>query len=277
MRKKKKVIRFVLFLILIVFTIYTLAPIVWVFSTSFKTKAEANRFPPTIIPEKPTLENYVFLMNNSQMVRSFFNSLIVVIPATILCVAVSALAAFAFSRYSFAGGKTLLVIIMGIFMIPVTMNVIPLYLIFQRMGLLNTYMGVIIAYQVLVIPLNIFILKNHFDTIPKTLEEAAVLDGCSTFQRLTKIIIPLSWPGLAISAIFTFRFAWNEFVLPLLLINEPDKMVFQVAIYNFLGLYRIDWGHLSASIVVGMLPIVVIIVFFQKQLIQGIQKGSLKG
>lgn len=277
MSGKTKLIRSLLFIVLVVFAIYTLLPIFWVFVTSLKTPEEARSFPPSLIPKEITFDNYRTLFQDQQMMKSFLNSVIIAVPATILCVIISSLAAFAFSRYNFKGKKQLLAAVMGIFMIPITMNTIPLYLIFQRMGLLDTYTGVILAYQVLIIPLNIFILKNHFDTIPVSLEEAAALDGATTMQRFTKVIMPLSWPGLSISFIFTFRFAWNEFVLPMILISSPSKTVFQVAMYRFLGLYSIDWGLLSASIVIGMIPILIIIIFFQRQLLQGIQAGSLKG
>lgn len=277
MSGKTKLIRSLLFIVLVVFAIYTLLPIFWVFVTSLKTPEEARSFPPSLIPKEITFDNYRTLFQDQQMMKSFLNSIIIAVPATILCVIISALAAFAFSRYNFKGKKQLLAAVMGIFMIPVTMNTIPLYLIFQKMGLLDTYTGVILAYQVLIIPLNIFILKNHFDTIPVSLEEAAALDGATTIQRFTKVIMPLSWPGLSISFIFTFRFAWNEFVLPMILISTPSKTVFQVAMYRFLGLYSINWGLLSASIVIGMMPILIIIIFFQRQLLQGIQAGSLKG
>lgn len=275
--RKRHIVRTILFIILVLYAVYTLAPITWVFLTSLKTPEEASKFPPSIIPGRVTFENYEYIIKNSELRRSFMNSIIVSLAATTLCVAISALAAFSLSRYEFKAKRALTALIMGIFMIPITMNIVPLYLIFQRLGLLDTYACLILAYQVLVIPLNIFILKNHFDTIPKSLEEAAVLDGCTTMQRLTKIILPLSLPGLGVSFIFTFRFAWNEFVLPLVLISTPEKQVFQVAIYRFLGLYRIDWAHLTASVVVGMMPIVVIILFFQKQLIKGLQSGAIKG
>ncbi|ABX32193.1 binding-protein-dependent transport systems inner membrane component [Petrotoga mobilis SJ95] len=277
MTKKNKTIRAILFIILVIFAVYTIMPIFWVFVTSLKTPEEAREFPPSLIPKEVTFQNYQILFQDDQMMRSFLNSIIVAVPATLLCVIISALAAFSFSRYHFKGKKQLLAAVMGVFMIPITMNTIPLYLIFQRMGLLDTYAGVILAYQVLIIPLNIFILKNHFDTIPISLEEAAALDGASTMQRFTKVIMPLSWPGLSISFIFTFRFAWNEFVLPMILISSPSKTVFQVAMYRFLGLYSIDWGLLSAAIVIGMIPILIIIIFFQRQLLQGIQAGSIKG
>jgi multiple sugar transport system permease protein len=272
-----KIKNYVLLFILIIFAIYSVAPILWVFVTSFKTKDEAMQFPPKIIPQKVTMENYLHVFKNKEMMGSFWNSLIVSIGSTLLCVLVSALTAFSFSRYRYKGKAAFMSIIMGLFMVPVIMNLIPLYLMFGKIGLLDSKFGLIIVYQIIIIPLNIFILKAHFDTIPEALEEAAIIDGCGVLGRLKNIIIPVSWPGLTISFIFSFRFAWNEFALPLVFISSPDKMVFQVAIYRFLGLHAISWGYLTASIVVGMIPVIIIITFFQKQLLAGLTAGAVKG
>jgi ABC-type glycerol-3-phosphate transport system permease component len=274
MEKSNKI---VVYLLLIFFAIIIIFPIFWVLSTSIKPGSEAMKFPPSLFPDKMTLENYFYVFTNSYLVRSLINSIIVVIPSVILSVTISALAAYGFARYSFKGKDLLFGLMLGLFMIPVLMNLIPLYISLQKLNLLNSYIGLILTYQVLIVPLNIFMLKNYFETIPVELEEAAMIDGCSRLQAMTKVVLPLVWPGLATSMILSFRFAWNQFLFPLTFTSQPDKQVFQVAIYNFMGLYQINWGYLTASIIVGMIPILIILIIFQRRFISGLTAGAVKG
>src|ERR671914_2587 len=154
-------------------------------------------------------------------------------------------------------------------------HIIPLYIMFSQIGLLNSILGLILTFQILIIPLNIFLLKSYFETIPKELEEAALIDGCSNLGVLRRITIPLSMPGFAIAAVLAFRFSWNEFILPIVLANRPDSMVFQVALYEFVSLYRIEWGYLTAGINIALVPILVLMLIFQKQMIQGLTIGAV--
>jgi len=121
------------------------------------------------------------------------------------------------------------------------------------------------------------LLKNYFESLPKELEEAALIDGCSRLGSLVRITIPMSLPGFLIAAILSFRFSWNEFVLPIVLSNKPDSMMFQVALYQFISLYRIDWGYLTAGINIALIPVVVLMLIFQKRMIRGLTLGALKG
>jgi ABC-type glycerol-3-phosphate transport system permease component len=167
--------------------------------------------------------------------------------------------------------------ILGLFMIPLVINIIPLYIMLANVGLLNSLVGLVLTFQIIIIPLNIFLLKNYFETIPKELEEAALIDGCSKIRAFWHIIVPISLPGFVIAAILSFRFSWNEFVLPIVLSNKPDVMVFQVALYQFISLYRIDWGFLTAGINIALIPIVVLMLIFQKRMIKGMTLGAVRG
>jgi multiple sugar transport system permease protein len=263
--------------LLVVYALFTLTPMLWVLSTSFKPSEEAMAFPPRILPRSVSLENYRFVFQDPYLVRSLANGFLAAVPSTALCVAVSALAGFAFARYEFRGKGLILNTMMAIFMIPVVMNTIPLYVMFHRLKLLDTFIALILSYQILIIPLNIFLLKNHFETIPVELEEAAMVDGCSRVQALWRVTLPCAWPALAVSAIFSFRFSWNELVFPLTFANKPSMNVFQVALYKFMGLYRVDWGALTACIIIGMIPILLMFIFFQRQMIAGFTAGAIKG
>ena len=263
--------------VIAVYLFITVAPLVWVLSTSFKPNQEAISFPPKFLPDHPTLENYFFVLTDSKLVLSLINSLIVSVGSTALSVTVSALGGYAFARYDFKGKNLLMSTILALFMIPVVINIIPLYIMLANVGLLNSLVALVLTFQILIIPLNIFLLKNYFESLPKELEEAALIDGCSKLGALIRVTIPMSLPGFLIAAILSFRFSWNEFVLPVVLSNKPDSMIFQVALYQFISLYRIDWGYLTAGINIAIIPVVVLMLIFQKKMIRGLTLGAVRG
>jgi multiple sugar transport system permease protein len=269
--------RSLIYFILAVYLFITLAPLIWVISTSFKSNQEAIGFPPKFLPLRPTLENYIFVLMDPKLVLSLTNSLIVSLGSTALSVTVSALGGYAFARYDFKGKNVIMSIILGLFMIPVVINIIPLYIMLANVGLLNSLVALVLTFQILIIPLNIFLLKNYFESLPKELEEAALIDGCSRLGALWRITIPMSIPGFLIAAILSFRFSWNEFVLPVVLSNRPDSMVFQVVLYQFISLYRVDWGYLTAGINIAIIPVVVLMLIFQKKMIRGLTLGAVRG
>jgi multiple sugar transport system permease protein len=263
--------------VIAVYLFITVAPLVWVLSTSFKPNQEAISFPPKFLPDHPTLENYFFVLTDSKLVLSLINSLIVSVGSTALSVTVSALGGYAFARYDFKGKNLLMSTILALFMIPVVINIIPLYIMLANVGLLNSLVALVLTFQILIIPLNIFLLKNYFESLPKELEEAALIDGCSKLGALIRVTIPMSLPGFLIAAILSFRFSWNEFVLPVVFANKPDSMIFQVALYQFISLYRIDWGYLTAGINIAIIPVVVLMLIFQKKMIRGLTLGAVRG
>ena len=263
--------------VIAVYLFITVAPLVWVLSTSFKPNQEAISFPPKFLPDHPTLENYFFVLTDSKLVLSLINSLIVSVGSTALSVTVSALGGYAFARYDFKGKNLLMSTILALFMIPVVINIIPLYIMLANVGLLNSLVALVLTFQILIIPLNIFLLKNYFESLPKELEEAALIDGCSKLGALIRVTIPMSLPGFLIAAILSFRFSWNEFVLPVVIANKPDSMIFQVELYQFISLYRIDWGYLTAGINIAIIPVVVLMLIFQKKMIRGLTLGAVRG
>jgi ABC-type glycerol-3-phosphate transport system permease component len=269
--------RTLIYAIIAIFLFLTLFPLVWVFSTSFKPNQEAIDFPPRFLPRNPTFSNYVFVLTDPGLVRSLINSFVVSLGSTALSVVVSALGGYAFARFEFRGKNLIMSIILGLFMIPVVINIVPLYTMLSNVGMLNSPISLILTFQILIIPLNILLLKNYFETIPRELEEAALIDGCSRLGVLKRIIIPLSMPGFAIAAVLSFRFSWNEFVLPIVLTNRPDSAVFQVALYQFISINRIEWGYLTAGITIAIIPVLVLMLSFQKQMIKGLTVGAIRG
>jgi multiple sugar transport system permease protein len=263
--------------VIAVYLFITVAPLMWVLSTSFKPNQEAISFPPKFLPDHSTLENYFFVLTDPKLVLSLINSLIVSVGSTALSVTVSALGGYAFARYDFKGKNLLMSTILALFMIPVVINIIPLYIMLANVSLLNSLVALMLTFQILIIPLNIFLLKNYFESLPKELEEAALIDGCSKLGALIRVTIPMSLPGFLIAAILSFRFSWNEFVLPVVLSNKPDSMIFQVALYQFISLYRIDWGYLTAGINIAIIPVVILMLIFQRKMIRGLTLGAIRG
>ena len=268
--------RTLIYALIAILLFVTIAPLVWVFSTSFKRNEESISFPPKFLPENVTFDNYKFVLTDPGLVRSLINSFVVSIGSTILSVTVSALGGYAFARFEFKAKNLIMSVILGLFMIPVVINIIPLYTMLSAAGMLNSSLALILTFQILIIPLNILLLKNYFETIPKDLEESALIDGCSRLGVLRRITMPLSMPGFAIAAVLAFRFSWNEFVLPIVLANRPDSMVFQVALYQFISIYRIEWGYLTAGITLAIIPVLVLMLVFQKQMIRGLTLGAIR-
>ena len=268
--------RTLIYALIAIFLFITLSPLIWILSTSLKPNTEAISFPPKVVPEEPTLDNYFFVLTDPTLARSLVNSLIVSIGSTALSVAVSALGGYAFARFDFRGKNIIMSVILGLFMIPVVINIIPLYTMLANIGLLNSLVALMLTFQILIVPLNILLMRNYFETIPKELEEAALIDGCSRLGVLRRITIPLSMPGFVIAAVLSFRFSWNEFILPVVLANRSDSMVFQVALYQFISIYRIEWGYLSAGITLSIIPVLVLMLTFQKQMIRGLTLGAIR-
>jgi multiple sugar transport system permease protein len=231
---------------------------------------------PRLVPESLTFGHYARILGDARFARALLNSLVVAAGSTTLSVLVSALAGYAFSRYSFPGKAILMGVVLGIFMIPVSVNIVPLYVMLQRLGWLNTYQGLILPYQALILPLNVWLLKSFFDTIPRELEEAAWIDGAGALTALRRVILPLTWPGIAVASMFAFRFSWNDFVFAATFTSTAGMRTWQAAMYTFLGLERTDWGPLTAGVTIGMLPVIVLFLFFQRQFIQGLTLGAGK-
>jgi len=270
--------RFVRLAILIIWALFCIMPIFWIFSTAFKPNEEATKFPPALIPQEATIENFRYILSDPILFKSILNSLFVSISAAILCVVISALAGYAFSRYRFKGKTFLMSLTLGSFLIPPVVNIIPIYVEFSSLfGTTNSLLQLTIVYQLLILPLNVFLFKNYFDTVPVELEESALVDGCFRFQAFYKITLPLSTPAIAAAAIFAFRFAWDEFIFALTFISSPDKNVFAAAIYNFVGLYEVQYGYLAAAIVIMCIPPIIILTLFQRQIVAGLKMGGIRG
>jgi multiple sugar transport system permease protein/raffinose/stachyose/melibiose transport system permease protein len=215
---------------------------------------------------------------NTKFITFFVNSLIVAISTTLISVLVSIFAGYALSRFQrFKGVKFLNITMLLSQMIPGVLLLVPLYILMQRFGLLDTYASMILAYTTFMVPLCTFMLKGFFDSIPYELEEAAEMDGCSRVRIIFQIILPISIPSIVATALFAFVNAWNEFMFGYVFINDEAHRTLTPGITLFKGLYSTDWGSIMSASVLAVIPIVIMFIYLQRYLIEGMTAGSVKG
>ena len=259
------------------FCVYVLAPFVWMISISFKPEAEIFARDLTLFPQAPTLANYRMIFDFIPYHRYFLNSLLVAVVTTLTSVAVSALAAYSFSRFRYRGRGLIAFVIIATQMFPLVTGIIPLYLVFSRLGIINTYWALFVAYVAFTIPFCTWMLKGFFDTIPKEIEEAAIIDGCTRLEVLWRIILPLSIPALVATGVFCFILSWNEFLYATVLTTSDSVRTLPAALGLMIGQGYTQWGGLNAAGILTTLPVVVFFLFFQRYLVEGLTAGAMKG
>jgi multiple sugar transport system permease protein len=265
--------------ILVVFLVWTLFPIYWMFVTSIKETVHVFDLPPEIFPSSPTIEHYLKLDQGSIKVSVFFmNSVINSIGTVLLAIVLAVLAAYALSRVKFRFRKAVSVGILTTQMFPLVVLLIPLYLLYKNLRLLNTYQGLILAFTSFTLPFSIWMLKGFIDSVPIEVEESAFMDGCTRFQILTRILVPLIIPGVVATGVFAFLDAWNNLLFPLMLVSQPSmKTLPPGMILAFAGEFKHDWGGMMATSVIVSLPVVVAFVLVQRFLVEGLTRGAVKG
>jgi multiple sugar transport system permease protein len=265
---------------ILTFLVPTLFPLLWMVSTSLKSDGEMTNIPPHWIPSSITGEHYVNVVaRHIPFIRYFVNSLIVALGVTFLSIFVGTLAAYGFSRYPvFKSNSLLLIFFLAGQMFPAVMLVIPSFVLLRSLHLLNSYLGLILANTSTVLPFAIYMLNGFFDTLPRELEEAARIDGCSRLGALWHIAIPLTMPGIVATAFMAFVIAWDDYVLALQLITGDDKKTLPVGIVSSLvGQMGVKWGDMMAASVLMSLPVIVAFVFVQRRLLEGLTAGAIKG
>ncbi len=253
----------------------TLVPFVWMVLTSFKPLAEIFVFPPTWWPETFTFENYKVAFSAAPFGRYYVNSLFVAVAVTLGQLVTCSLAAYAFARLKFWGRDALFYLFLATMMVPPQVTMIPGFMILHWLGWIDSYAALIVPG--LASAFGTFLLRQFFMTIPRELEEAANIDGCSRIGVLWHIILPLSRPALATLAVFTFMAVFNDFIWPLIVLNSQDMYTVQLGLAIFRDRYGLEWGNLMAGSVMATLPILVVFIFAQKYFIKGITLSGLKG
>jgi multiple sugar transport system permease protein len=259
--------------------VWCLLPVVWIISLSFKGPTETAAGSPQFLPKEPTLQNYTDIFNNSDFRDSLVNSFGIAAISTFLSVILATLAAYAIARLDFKGKKLVLSIALAIAMFPVVALVGPLFDLWRTLGLFNTWPGLIIPYMSFTLPLAIWTLSAFFREIPWEMEQAAQVDGATSWQAFRKVIVPLAAPGVFTAAILTFFFAWNEFVLALSLTSTTASRTVPAQLSYFVGPdpFNPPYGQLATASVVVTVPIIIIVLLFQRKIVAGLTSGAVKG
>ena len=251
-----------------------LSPIYWVAITSIKPTVAINSSTP-VWDFAPTGEHYAEIFTRFQFGSAIVSSLIVVLSATAITVAVSFVCAFALARMKLRGGDALSLFILSLRFMPAVVVAMPFYLLYTRFGLIDTHLGLIIAYVGFGTPFAVWLLRGFLRDLPKEIEEAARLDGLGWGRLIRKIVLPLSAPGLAVTAVFTFVFNWNEFLFALY-ITQSKAVTVPIQVAKMIDLYNVLWGPISAAVMVQLIPMVVVVAFIQRHMIRGLAMGAVK-
>jgi len=276
----RKLGRFGLFLLLTIISLAFFLPILWMISSSLTPNQRVFQYPPQWIPDTSTLDNYVDVFTTVRTVRigrALLNSAFVAIVTVMITLIISSLAAYPLARMDFPGKNSLFILVLAGLMIPGEVTFVSLFLIFNKLGWVNSYQALILPS--LAAPFGVFLLRQFFLSIPKSLEDAAKIDGCGPFKTLFTIILPLAKPALATLTIFLFLHSWNNFLWPLIVVTEPKKMTvpFVLAFYAATFQSTLEWGTLMAAAFLSSFLPVALFLILQKQFVRGITLSGLKG
>jgi multiple sugar transport system permease protein len=268
--------RAVFVLLVLLCLLFILTPFIWQFLTSIKPPAELYKMPPQWIPSRLHTGYYVSVFTAYPFARYLMNSAIVAGSTTILNLILASMCAYALARLKFKGAKFLPPIILIMSMFPAISALSPVYILLRDLRLTNTYFGLIVPYTIFSLPFAIWILINFFKTVPRGLEEAAAIDGCSWLRIIYSVILPLAAPGIFTSALLTFINAWNEYLFALTFMSSNNMRTVTVGIAMFPGLYEYPWGDIAAASIIVTVPLIILVLFCQKYIVSGLTSGGIK-
>jgi multiple sugar transport system permease protein len=271
----KAFVRWLLYVFLFVVALCTFAPLLWMFSASLMPAGGASVFPPPFVPNRVTLEHYETLFARLNLGKYLFNSVVISLGATAISLLVNSMAGYAFAKYRFAGREKLFRFLLAGMVVPAQVTMLPLFLMLNKLGLVNTYWGILIPSLASIF--GIFLIRQYALSLPDSLIEAARMDGAGDFEIYWRIIVPLCRPVLVTFGLFTFMGTWNDFLWPLIVMTDDSMYTLPVAIGNLMGEHAPDTELMMAGSVLTVLPILLVFAAVQKYYIQGIMAGSVKG
>jgi multiple sugar transport system permease protein len=255
--------------------IFAVAPYLWMVLTSLKPEADIAAFPVRYLPTVATLDHYRMLLARTSFAGNLLNSLIIAIGATLLGLTVSVPAAYAFSRFRFAGRRFLMTQFLVINMFPVVLIIIPLFVLMRQLGLIDTFLGIILGHSTFAIPFSVWMLTSYMNAIPADLDEAARIDGASRLQTILRVILPVVAPGIVTTGIYIFVTSWNEYLFAMMLSGQNVRTV-TVALQLFIGEFTVQWGLLTAGGTLIAIPVTILFLLVQKRLVGGLTAGAVK-
>ena len=268
--------------LLVAVAVIVIMPVLWVFKMAFTDSQSFAGAELSPIPTDPSVANFTAVVASTEsdgswlFGRQLLNSIVVSVMTTLFGIGVACTAAYAFSRFRFAGRRSGLFMFLVSQMFPGIMMMIPLYIIMEKLHLLDTMLGLILVYSTTTIPFSVWQLKGYFDTIPKDLEEAAIMDGASPIRTFLTVVLPLSLPAIAITALFSFMSAWNEFVLAYTFLSKESAFTLPVIIRNYVGEHTVQWGLFAAASLLVSAPVVALFFGLQRYLVGGLTAGGVK-
>jgi multiple sugar transport system permease protein len=269
----------VLWIVLLLATLFALGPFLWVFLASIKTRAELYVTPIRYLPSHPTFQNYVEAWTSrvTPFSRFFANSLWVSSATMVGTIVISTLAGYALARFRFIGKNSLMLLFLATQMFPAVLLIPPLLSQWYALGLIDTYQALIYSNFSLTVPFTVWMLVGYFESIPRELEESAMIDGSGRFGALLRIVVPLAAPGIAATAIFAFVSSWSELLFATTFTTATEMRTLSAGLLYMVGQYEIQWGQLGAGVILSTIPVAILFTFLQRHLIQGLTAGALKG
>ncbi|MGE5615244.1 MAG: carbohydrate ABC transporter permease [Bacillota bacterium] len=254
-------------------------PLYWTVVTSFKFEKEIFQAPPTFFPSRINTASYAAQLESGDfnMFRAFGNSTLISVGSMLIAVLLSVPASYGIARFNFKGRKLCVLIFLITQMLPVSVILTPMFIIFRNMGLLNSRFSPMLADATIGIPFSVLILKDYFASVPKELDDASRIDGCNYFNSFIRIFIPIAFPGVIVCAVFSFLYAWGDLAFGMTFIQKQPMRPITAGIFNFMGQYGTKWSYLTAFAVVTIIPAALIFVFMQKYIISGLTSGAVKG
>ena len=276
MTRATRIGRWLIYAFLAVMLLYNITPFIWMVLTSLKSDAEAVRIPPTVWPEKPGLDGYVQILRYGDFLTYFKNSFIVSFGSAVLSTLIGALGGYGLSRFQFRGRAIILVTVLLSQVLPGILLVGPYFEMLSRVGLYNSYIGLILAFTTLTLPFSIWMLKGYTDTIPKELDQAAMVDGCTSLGAFRRVVFPLVAPGLVATLVFAFLLAWGDLLWALVLTSGDEMATLTLGLTRLVTQFRTVWPQLMAGSVVAAVPSIVLYLWLQRYLVEGISGGAVK-
>lgn len=260
-----------------IYIFFTLFPIYWLTKSAFQNQNELFAFPPKYIPENPSFNNFINVIERTRLGTLYLNSAIIAVLTCLVLMALIVIGSYSMARFNFRGKSIILIVFLISQMIPHVVLLVPFFTFYRDLGIVNTYWSLILTYVFTWLPFSVLMMRSYYANIPSEIDEAALVDGCTRVQALFRVVLPSALPGLVATLIFAFINAWNELVYAVVLIQNPDLQTLPVGLLSLIGENRTDWGLVMAIAVMSLVPTVILFAFIQRYLTAGLTSGAIKG